>query len=120
MAAPARYARGSKAPAAGAGVGAEAHGDAHRGEAALEAKAIGEALDLFPTVMAMRLPNAAARKKGKERLLTLPRLEKASRHLARATKVLFRGAGAGRGAGADLDVAALWRRCRRSPRAPPR
>lgn len=43
----------------------------------LEAKAIDEALDLFQVLMATRLRNVAERKTEKERLSTLPQLEKA-------------------------------------------
>lgn len=67
----------------------------------LEAKAIDEALDLFQVLMATRSLSTARRKTEKERLSTLPQLEKASRTLARAAKMLFEEHGA------DLDVAAL-------------
>ncbi|MDH3039203.1 Tn3 family transposase, partial [Streptomyces sp. TRM75561] len=72
----------------------------------LEAKAIDEALDLFQVLMATRLLNTAKRKTEKERLSTLPQLEKASRVLARAAKVLFEELVEEQEA--DLDVAALW------------
>ncbi|KPC84526.1 hypothetical protein ADK82_00275 [Streptomyces sp. NRRL S-4] len=49
----------------------------------LEAKAIDEALDLFQVLMATRLISTAKRATEKERLFTLPQLEKASRMLAR-------------------------------------
>ncbi|WUO50572.1 hypothetical protein OHU17_34645 [Streptomyces goshikiensis] len=55
----------------------------------LEAKAIDGALDLFQILMATRLWNVAKRKADKERLSTLPQLEKASRTLVRAAKALF-------------------------------
>lgn len=55
----------------------------------LEAKAIDEAPDLFQVLMTTRLINTAKRATDKEHLLTLPQLEKASRTLARAAKVLF-------------------------------
>ncbi len=58
----------------------------------LEAKAIDGALDLFQILMATRLRNVAKRKADKERLSTLPQLEKASRTLARAAKALSRNA----------------------------
>jgi TnpA family transposase len=74
----------------------------------LEAKAIDEALDLFQVLMATRLLNAAKRKTEKERLSTLPQLEKASRTLARAAKVLFEELELVEEHGADLDAAALW------------
>ena len=74
----------------------------------LEAKAIDEALDLFQVLMATRLLNTAKRKTEKERLSTLPQLEKASRTLARAAKVLFEELKLVEEHGADVDVAALW------------
>ncbi len=74
----------------------------------LEAKAIGEALDLFQVLMATRLLNTAKRKTEKERWSTLPQPEKASRTLARAAKVLFEELELVEEHGADLDVAALW------------
>ncbi len=52
--------------------------------------------------MATRLISTAKRATDKERLSTLPQLEKASRTLARAAKVLFEEHSA------DVDVAALW------------
>ncbi|MER6639634.1 Tn3 family transposase [Streptomyces microflavus] len=74
----------------------------------LEAKAIDEALDLFQVLMATRLLNTAKRKTEKERLSTLPQLEKASRVLARAAKVLLQELELVEEQEADLDVAALW------------
>lgn len=74
----------------------------------LEAKAIDEALDLFQVLMATRLLNVAKRKTEKERLSTLPQLEKASRTLARAAKVLLQELELVEEHGADVDVAALW------------
>ncbi len=64
----------------------------------LEAKAIDEALDLFQVLMATRLISTAKRATDKERLSTLPQLEKASRTPARG------GEGAGRGTGAGRDA----------------
>jgi TnpA family transposase len=74
----------------------------------LEAKAIDEALDLFQVLMATRLLSTARRATEKERLSTLPQLEKASRTLARAAKVLFEELELVETHGADLDAAALW------------
>ena len=74
----------------------------------LEAKAIDEALDLFQALMATRLISRAKRATDKERLSTLPQLEKASRTLARAAKVLFEELELVETHGADLDAAALW------------
>nr|WP_199818645.1 hypothetical protein [Streptomyces leeuwenhoekii] len=75
----------------------------------LEAKAIDEALDLFSVLMATRLISRARRATDKERLSTLPQLEKASRTLARAAKVLFEELELVESHGTDLDAAALWR-----------
>ncbi|MFF4763356.1 Tn3 family transposase [Streptomyces sp. NPDC001292] len=75
----------------------------------LEAKAIDEALDLFSVLMATRLISTAKRATDKERLSTLPQLEKASRTLARAAKVLFEELELVEAHGTDLDAAALWR-----------
>ncbi|WP_405393899.1 Tn3 family transposase [Streptomyces gougerotii] len=74
----------------------------------LEAKAIDEALDLFQVLMATRLISTAKRKTEKDRLSTLPQLEKASRVLARAAKVLFEELELVETHDADLDTAALW------------
>lgn len=73
----------------------------------IDAKAINEALDLFQVLVATRLLNAAKRKTEKERLSTLPQLEKASRTLARAAKVLFEELELVEEHRADLDVAVL-------------
>ncbi|MEU9920032.1 Tn3 family transposase [Streptomyces griseoluteus] len=75
----------------------------------LEAKAIDEALDLFSVLMATRLISTAKRATDKERLSTLPQLEKASRTLARAAKVLFEELELVEAHGTDPDAAALWR-----------
>ncbi|MER6923781.1 Tn3 family transposase, partial [Streptomyces spiralis] len=75
----------------------------------LEAKAIDEALDLFQVLMATRLISTAKRATDKERLSTLPQLEKASRTLARAAKVLFEELELVETHGSDLDAVALWR-----------
>lgn len=55
----------------------------------LEAKAIDDALDLFEILMTTRLISAAKRSTDKERLSTLPQLEKASRLVARAAAVFI-------------------------------
>ncbi|MDX3226004.1 Tn3 family transposase [Streptomyces sp. ME19-01-6] len=73
-----------------------------------EAKAIDEALDLFQVLMAARLLNTAKRKTEKERLSTLPQLEKASRLVAPAWEVMVEELELVEEHGADLDVAALW------------
>lgn len=69
----------------------------------LEAKAIDDALDLFEILMATRLISTAKRSTDKQRLSTLPQLEKSSRIVARAAKVFIEESGC------DVDVAALWR-----------
>ncbi|MEU9888763.1 hypothetical protein [Sphaerisporangium sp. NPDC051011] len=74
----------------------------------LEAKAIDEPLDLFQVLTATRLLSTAKRRTDKERLSTLPQLEKASRTLARSAKVLFEELELVEEHGADVDVAALW------------
>lgn len=75
----------------------------------LEAKAIDDALDLFEILMATRLISTAKRATDKQRLSTLPQLEKASRIVARAAGVLIGELELIEETGADVDVAALWR-----------
>ena len=65
----------------------------------LDAVAIDDALDLFGLLMATRLINPARRASDSERLGWLPRLERASRTLARVNRELMRA----------LDAAALRR-----------
>jgi hypothetical protein len=55
----------------------------------LEAAAIDDALDLFALLMATRLISPARRATERDRLAMLPVLEKASRTLARGSRVLF-------------------------------
>ncbi|MFI5809075.1 Tn3 family transposase [Streptomyces sp. NPDC051561] len=74
----------------------------------LEAKAIDDALDLFEILMATRLISAAKRSTDKERLSTLPQLEKASRLVARAAAVFIEELELIEQTGCDVDVAALW------------
>ncbi|MEV0644336.1 hypothetical protein AB0I28_03645 [Phytomonospora sp. NPDC050363] len=75
----------------------------------LEAAAVDDALDLFDTLMAHRLINAARRASAAERLASLPKLEKASRQLAKAAGAVIGVLEAPEAdeAGA-LDVAAAW------------
>lgn len=75
----------------------------------LEATAIDDALDLFALLMAVKLLNPARRATDKERLAALPRLEKASGVLARASRVLFAQLELLEQQGAAVDVPALWR-----------
>ncbi|MFC8876929.1 MULTISPECIES: hypothetical protein [Streptomyces] len=79
MAALARYALGSKAPLLERAQEPKRTAKLTAVMRHLEAKAIDEALDLFQVLMATRLLNTAKRKTEKERLSTLPQLEKASR-----------------------------------------
>ncbi|MER5321695.1 DUF4158 domain-containing protein [Streptosporangium roseum] len=74
----------------------------------LEAEAIDDALDLFALLMASRLISPARRKSSGDRLSMLPKLEKASRLLSRAGRVLVEQLDLVAEAGADLDPAALW------------
>lgn len=74
----------------------------------LEAKAIDDALDLFEILMATRLISTARRSTDKQRLSTLPQLEKSSRLVARAAKVIIEELELIEGTGCDVDVKALW------------
>ncbi|MGV9775067.1 DUF4158 domain-containing protein [Streptosporangium sp. NPDC003464] len=74
----------------------------------LEAEAIDDALDLFALLMATRLISPARRKSTGERLAMLPKLEKASKLLSRAGRVLVEQLDLVAEVNADLDVAALW------------
>ncbi|WP_230854288.1 hypothetical protein [Arthrobacter terrae] len=75
----------------------------------LEAKAIDDVLDLFEIRMATRLISTAKRSTDKQRLFTLPQLEKASRIVARAAKVFIEKPESIEETGVEVDVAALWR-----------
>jgi hypothetical protein len=74
----------------------------------LEAAAIGDALDLFALLMATRLISPARRVTERDRLAMLPALEKASRMLARASRVLFTELGGLEKRKAALDPGAVW------------
>ncbi|MGA5578397.1 Tn3 family transposase [Streptomyces koyangensis] len=74
----------------------------------LEAKAIDDALDLFEILMATRLISTARRSTDKQRLSTLPQLEKSSRLVARAAKVILEELELIEETGCDVDVKALW------------
>ncbi|MEV4895186.1 DUF4158 domain-containing protein, partial [Nonomuraea sp. NPDC055795] len=74
----------------------------------LEAEAIDDALDLFALLMATRLISPARRKSTGERMAMLPKLEKASKLLSRAGRILVQQLDLVAEVGADLDVAALW------------
>ncbi|MGI8846886.1 MAG: Tn3 family transposase [Candidatus Dormibacteria bacterium] len=73
----------------------------------LEAVAIDDVLDLFALLMATRLLSPARRTSAEQRLAMLPRLEKASRTVARAGRVLL-DALATAEEGGSLDVTPLW------------
>nr|WSU78229.1 hypothetical protein OG499_37125 [Streptomyces anulatus] len=75
----------------------------------LEAAAIDDALDLFALRMATRLISPARRASDRERLVMLPHLEKASRTVAKAARVLIGQLELTEETGCDLDAAALWR-----------
>jgi hypothetical protein len=62
----------------------------------LEAAAIDDALDLFGLLMATRLISPSKRSSDRDRLAMLPGLEKASRTLARASRVLVEQLALGR------------------------
>jgi TnpA family transposase len=108
LAALARYALGSKAPLLERTAEPKRTAMLTAVIRHLEAKAIDEALDLFQVLMATRLISTTKRATDKERLSTLPQLEKASRTLVRAAKVLFEELELVEEHGADVDVAALW------------
>ena len=55
----------------------------------LEAAAVDDTLDLFALLMATRLFSPARRASAEQRLAMLPRLEKASKTVARAGRVLL-------------------------------
>jgi hypothetical protein len=76
--------------------------------AGLEAAAIDDALDLFALLMATRLISPARRATERDRLAMLPALEKASRTLARASRVLFTELESLEKRQATLDPAAVW------------
>jgi len=74
----------------------------------LEAQAIDDALDLFAMLMASRLISASRRRSERERLATLPQLERASRTLARASRILVRELERAEQSKKALDVSAMW------------
>ena len=89
----------------------------------LEAKAIDGALDLFQVLMATRLISTAKRATDKERLSTLPRLEKASRTLARARRCCWKSWSWSRSAARMWTwprCGRRWRRSRPGPQCCPR
>lgn len=93
----------------------------------LGAVAVDDTLDLFSLLMATRLFSPARRASAEQRLAMLPRLEKASKTVARAGRALLdalaafwpiRPSWAAEISNDRLDVAALWWRSRQWLRAP--
>lgn len=74
----------------------------------LEAAAVDDTLDLFALLMATRLFSPARRASAEQRLALLPRLEKASKTVARAGRVLLDALAAAEASREPLDVAVLW------------
>jgi TnpA family transposase len=74
----------------------------------LEAAAVDDTLDLFALLMATRLFSPARRASAGQRLAMLPRLEKASKMVARAGRVLLDRLAAAEVSGDRLEVATLW------------
>jgi hypothetical protein len=74
----------------------------------LEAIAVDDTLDLFALLMATRLFSPARRASGEQRLAMLPRLEMASKTVARASRALLATLIAAESETERLDVAALW------------
>ena len=74
----------------------------------LEADAVDDTLDLFALLMATRLFSPARRASAEQRLAMLSRLEKASKMVARAGRVLLDRLAAAEVSGDRLEVATLW------------
>ena len=74
----------------------------------LEATAVDDALDLFALLMATRLLSPARRVSNEQRLSMLPRLEKASKTVARAGRVLLAALDVAEGSAEPVEVASLW------------
>ncbi|MEU4516281.1 Tn3 family transposase [Nonomuraea wenchangensis] len=104
----AKYGAGSKAPALDRLVEPRRTATLLAVTRSLEAEAIDDALDLFALLMATRLISPARRKSADERLRMLPRLERASKLVAKAGRVLVDQLDLIDHEGADLDVAAMW------------
>ena len=84
----------------------------------LEAAAVDDTLDLLALLTATRLFSPARRASAGQRLAMLPRLEEASKTVARAGRVLLDQLAAAEDSGTRLDVAALWAAVERiAPRA---
>ncbi|MFB4284280.1 Tn3 family transposase [Nonomuraea sp. MTCD27] len=104
----AKYGAGSKAPALDRLIEPRRTATLLAVTRNLEADAIDDALDLFALLMATRLISPARRKSADERLRMLPRLERASKLVAKAGRVLVDQLDLVDQEGADLDVAAMW------------
>jgi TnpA family transposase len=74
----------------------------------LEAVAVDDTLDLFALLMATRLFSPVRCASAEQRLAMLPRLETASKTVARASRALLAVLTAAEGSTDRLDVAALW------------
>lgn len=104
----AKYGAGSKAPLLGRLSEPRKTATLLAVTRSLEAEAIDDALDLFALLMASRSISPARRKSSGDRLAMLPRLEKASKLLSRAGRVLVEQLDLVAEMNADLDPAALW------------
>ena len=74
----------------------------------LDAVAVDDALDLFALLMATRLINPARAAANTDRLMSLPRLERASRTLALVNREVMAALDAAAESGTGLDAAAVW------------
>jgi len=74
----------------------------------LESAAVDDALDLFALLMATRLFSPARRASAEQRLATLPRLERASKTVARAGHALLDVLAAAAEGHDPVDVGTLW------------
>jgi hypothetical protein len=104
----ARYGAGSKAPLLARLLEPRRTATLVAVTRSLEAEAIDDALDLFVLLMATRLISPARHKSSGDRLAMLPKLEKVSRLLSKAGRVLVEQLDLVAEANADLDPAALW------------
>lgn len=104
----ARYGAGSKAPTLAKLLEPRKTATLLAVTRSLEATAIDDALDLFNLPMATKLISPARRKSETERLAMLPKLEKASKLVARAERVLVQQLDLVAECNADLDPAAVW------------
>jgi TnpA family transposase len=105
----ARYGAGSKAPTLANLLEPRKTATLLAVTRSLEAQAIDDALDLFALLIATKLISPARRKSADDRLRMLPSLERASRIVARAGRVLATQLDLVAETNADLDPAALWK-----------